>query len=234
MIGGRGWQGDGQVRIELQLCSWAAEAEDAVLRNSLAYLLTWLRRCHGERVVVLIDEYDTPIHEARRHGYYEEAVTFFRTWLGEGLKLENAPDREHEHGRHHRHPRARHRPPGQDHPRQDPGVRARTPALDVSTKDLAEDGREQSLQAAQTAFAAMGQLPIALVGIDRSPTLDAAHVKAHHSVFYADAFAVTLAMKHNAPIATGIPEFGKAESLVPIHWMPLRHSKSGTSGHRPK
>ena len=54
--------------------------------------MIWLHRCHGQRVVVLIDEYDTPIHEAYRYGYYEEAVTFFRTWLGEGLKLENAAD----------------------------------------------------------------------------------------------------------------------------------------------
>ena len=70
----------------------AAEAEEAVLRNSLMYLVTWLHRCHGARVVVLIDEYDTPIHEAYRYGYYEDAVTFFRTWLGEGLKLENGAD----------------------------------------------------------------------------------------------------------------------------------------------
>lgn len=82
--------------------------------------------------------------------------------------------------------------------------------------------REQSLQAAQLALAAVGQLPIVLVDADRSLTLDAAHVKAHHSVSYADAFAVSLAMKHSASIVTGDLEFEKVESIVPVHWIPQR------------
>jgi len=92
--------------------------------------------------------------------------------------------------------------------------------------------REQSLQAAQIALSAVDQLPVVLVDADRSLTLDAAHVKAHHSVSYADAFAVSLAMKHNAAIITGDPEFGKVESLAPVHWIPQRRSKSGTSAGR--
>lgn len=90
--------------------------------------------------------------------------------------------------------------------------------------------REQSLQAAQIALAAVDQLPIALVDADRLLTLDAAHVKAHHSIAYADAFAVSLAMKHDAAIVTGDPEFEKVESLVPVYWIPQRHTASRTSG----
>jgi hypothetical protein len=41
---------------------------------------------HGQPVVILIDEYDTPIHAAWLHGYYDEAISFFRTFYGEGLK----------------------------------------------------------------------------------------------------------------------------------------------------
>jgi len=93
--------------------------------------------------------------------------------------------------------------------------------------------REQSLQAAQIVLAAVDQLPVILVEADRSLTLDAAHVKARHSVAYADAFAVSLAMKHNAAIVTGDPEFEKVESLAPIYWISQRHSKSRTSGRRP-
>lgn len=92
--------------------------------------------------------------------------------------------------------------------------------------------REQSLQAAQVALAAVGQLPVVLVDADRSLTLDAAHVKARHSVSYADAFAVSLAMKHNAAIVTGDPELAKVESLAPIYWIPQGNSKSRTSGGR--
>ena len=89
--------------------------------------------------------------------------------------------------------------------------------------------REQSLQAAQIALAAVDQLPVVLVDADRALTLDAAHVKAHYSVSYADAFAVSLAMKHRAAIVTGDPEFKKVEPLVSVHWVPQRASSSSTS-----
>ena len=65
-------------------------ASQAVLENSLRDLAIWVQRHHGKPVVILIDEYDTPILEAYAHGYYEEMASFMRSWLGEGLKLEAA------------------------------------------------------------------------------------------------------------------------------------------------
>lgn len=45
-----------------------------------------LSRMFGEHVVILIDEYDTPIHSAYTHGYYEETISFLRNFLSAGLK----------------------------------------------------------------------------------------------------------------------------------------------------
>lgn len=41
---------------------------------------------HGARVVVLVDEYDAGLLSAWEHGYYDEAVGFFRSLLSAGLK----------------------------------------------------------------------------------------------------------------------------------------------------
>jgi hypothetical protein len=56
------------------------------LAGALAFLSEVLHRHHGERVVLLVDEYDTPIHAGHAHGYYDEAVGFFRNFLSGGLK----------------------------------------------------------------------------------------------------------------------------------------------------
>lgn len=55
-------------------------------RSLLRRLSQWLHEATGQKPIVLIDEYDTPIHSAFEHGYLEEALTFFRSFLGAGLK----------------------------------------------------------------------------------------------------------------------------------------------------
>ncbi|MFM7200620.1 MAG: AAA family ATPase, partial [Myxococcota bacterium] len=45
-----------------------------------------LASLHNAPVVILIDEYDTPIHNALEHGFYEEAISFFKSFLGAGFK----------------------------------------------------------------------------------------------------------------------------------------------------
>jgi hypothetical protein len=61
-------------------------ASEALYRRSLLNLTRILHRVHDEAVVVLIDEYDAPIHAAWVHGYYKEIVDFFRGFLEAGLK----------------------------------------------------------------------------------------------------------------------------------------------------
>ncbi len=62
------------------------QANQAECEVVLKTLSRHLRRHHGERVVILLDEYDTPLHHAYLKGYYEEAVSFFRNLLSGGLK----------------------------------------------------------------------------------------------------------------------------------------------------
>ena len=64
----------------------ARSAGEAQLSESLRALCQHLHAHHGERVVLLIDEYDTPIHAGYQHGYYDQVVGFFRNLLSAGLK----------------------------------------------------------------------------------------------------------------------------------------------------
>jgi hypothetical protein len=64
----------------------AGELKPPQMQN-LLYLLSDIMAGHsGKNVMILIDEYDTPILSAWTHGYYDEAIAFFRNFLGAGLK----------------------------------------------------------------------------------------------------------------------------------------------------
>ena len=54
--------------------------------NSLKNLSKWLFEYHKEKVIILIDEYDTPIHTAFYDNYYEDMTRFFRAFFGAALK----------------------------------------------------------------------------------------------------------------------------------------------------
>ena len=80
--------------------------------------------------------------------------------------------------------------------------------------------REQGAFAARRAIAAVDQLPITVVEADRHLTFAAAHVKAHHRLSYANAFAVALTQQMQATLVTGDPGFRAVEGLVAIEWLP--------------
>lgn len=47
----------------------------------------------------------------------------------------------------------------------------------------------------------------------------ASHMKAEHAVSYADCFVAATALKYNAAVVTGDPEFKKIEHLVEMVWI---------------
>lgn len=54
--------------------------------NALNLLSKFLNRYHNQSVIILIDEYDTPIHAGYQHEYDNEVVSFMRNFLSGGLK----------------------------------------------------------------------------------------------------------------------------------------------------
>lgn len=61
-------------------------AESILYRHALGDLCEYLHRHHGEKAILLIDEYDAPIHVSYVQGYAKEALEFFRGFLTSGLK----------------------------------------------------------------------------------------------------------------------------------------------------
>jgi hypothetical protein len=62
------------------------QAQPAELHRLLPALLTTLAEATGESAILLIDEYDAPLHAAWQYGYWDEALEFFRGFLSHGLK----------------------------------------------------------------------------------------------------------------------------------------------------
>jgi Predicted AAA-ATPase/PD-(D/E)XK nuclease superfamily len=56
------------------------------LEKSLLIMMSLLWRATGEKTVVLIDEYDTPIHAGYQYGYYDEVISFMRNLLSGAFK----------------------------------------------------------------------------------------------------------------------------------------------------
>ncbi|HOD54569.1 MAG TPA: AAA family ATPase, partial [Candidatus Cloacimonadota bacterium] len=62
------------------------KSNQAELEHSIKKLGDFLKKYHKENPVILIDEYDMPIHSAYLNGYYEHLITFIRNMLSACLK----------------------------------------------------------------------------------------------------------------------------------------------------
>ena len=63
------------------------------------------------------------------------------------------------------------------------------------------------------------QLPIKVIPASEEIVLRAAEIKARHPVSYADCFVAATAIREEATIITGDPEFKRLEAIVKIQWI---------------
>ena len=71
----------------------SAEMEDYIASDSLNALSNYLSRYYGKKVIILLDEYDTPMQEAYVYGYWREMVDFIRTFFNATFKTNPYLDR---------------------------------------------------------------------------------------------------------------------------------------------
>lgn len=64
----------------------SVEMEDYLATDSLNALSSFLSRYYGKKVILLLDEYDTPLQEAYVYGYWRELAAFIRTLFNASFK----------------------------------------------------------------------------------------------------------------------------------------------------
>ena len=71
-------------RIQYQ--SVCTGMSDTVAQEALKNLSDYLNRYYGKKVIIFLDEYDTPMQEAYVNGYWEELVSFTRSLFNSTFK----------------------------------------------------------------------------------------------------------------------------------------------------
>lgn len=79
--------------------------------------------------------------------------------------------------------------------------------------------RERGINKANETKFIIEQLPISIVDADKAITIEAAKLKAKHSIAFADCFAAALGILKKAKVITGDLEFKKLEKDVGIEWL---------------
>ncbi len=65
----------------------------------------------------------------------------------------------------------------------------------------------------------LGALPIKLLSNTFAQVIDAAKIKSRYPISYADAFAISTAIREDAILVTGDPEFKRVKKIVRIEWL---------------
>ena len=79
--------------------------------------------------------------------------------------------------------------------------------------------RAQDMPFARDILEKIKLLPIKIYPCPNELVLEASEIKAEYPIAYADAFIVATALREDACIVTGDPDFKKVEHLVEIQWL---------------
>ena len=79
--------------------------------------------------------------------------------------------------------------------------------------------KHRSEEVAEQVLLHLDRLPLELVSNTFDDVLEAARLKARLPLSYADAFALATAIRFDARLVTGDPEFETAEDLVDVDWI---------------
>lgn len=60
--------------------------EDTAAAGAVHRMADFMQRYYGKKVIIILDEYDTPMQESWLSGYWEEAVSFFRSFFNSTFK----------------------------------------------------------------------------------------------------------------------------------------------------
>ena len=71
---------------KMQYKSIRVGMDDETAQDALNNLSNYLSRYYGKKVIILLDEYDTPMQEAYVNGYWEELVAFTRSFFNATFK----------------------------------------------------------------------------------------------------------------------------------------------------
>ena len=69
---------------------WEMTGNEKNFKTSLLDLSKYLNKYYSKKVIVLIDEYDSPIINAFDKGYYNEAIEFFQVFYSSALKTNDS------------------------------------------------------------------------------------------------------------------------------------------------
>ena len=77
------------INVEVKGNSKYAIPEDALI-DSLKTLAQLLEKHYGQKVILLLDEYDVPLDKAFQNGYYDEMVNLIRSLFDNALKTNDS------------------------------------------------------------------------------------------------------------------------------------------------
>lgn len=71
----------------------APGTRESVITTAIYQLSDYLHRYYGKKVIILLDEYDTPMQEAYVHGFWEQLVSFTRSLFNSTFKTNPCMER---------------------------------------------------------------------------------------------------------------------------------------------